>query len=357
MRKYGLDLLKIYSMFLIVVLHFCASIIRYNTLNPASLKSEVYYLIFTITYCCVDCYVLITGYFYRNNTGKLNKYLKLWLMVFFWSSLLGCFGYFSGYINKKELFQYFLPLTYNKYWYFTAYTILYFTCPYLNKLIESLNRKEFKRLLIIGLIFLCIIDLPFETFRIDRGLHFSWLFFLYLFGAYIRIYEPMKNIKNINLIKISIFCIGSAFLSKYLIEYILKYQLTIANTIFLDRNNSIFIVIYALCMFELFKRIKMNKNVLSKLILTISKTTFGIFLIHYNYVILSMFLREKLWYVYKERILYSLEDTLFFCILIFIICMILEYIRQKLFKLFKIDNLVDKFVDKIKSIKVLGLTN
>lgn len=60
-RNYGIDLLRLVSMFLIVVLH---SLSRGALVGvaPFNIHYEAGFLIEALTYCAVNCFALISGY-------------------------------------------------------------------------------------------------------------------------------------------------------------------------------------------------------------------------------------------------------------------------------------------------------
>lgn len=95
-----------------------------------------------------------------------------------------------------------------------------------------------------------------------------------------------------------------------------------------------------------FKNIKMKNY---KLLNIISSTTFGIYLLHDN-----ILMRKFIWLEYF-KVYEHFEDTnLFFyslkiIILVFIICSLLDFIRQTLF-IFSVDKIIPIIENKIKSI-------
>lgn len=60
-RNYGIDLLRLVSMFLIVVLHSLSRGALVGV-SPFNIHYEVGFLIEALTYCAVNCFALISGY-------------------------------------------------------------------------------------------------------------------------------------------------------------------------------------------------------------------------------------------------------------------------------------------------------
>ena len=65
-RNYGIDALRIVSMFMIVILH---------TLGHGGILSSV--SIFSGKYCAVNCYALISGYVGINSKYRYSKIISL----------------------------------------------------------------------------------------------------------------------------------------------------------------------------------------------------------------------------------------------------------------------------------------
>ena len=92
---------------------------------------------------CVNCFVLISGYFLINSKFKLKKVLNLYLVTIFYSILLfipHCILYgfsLSNFIKSC------LPLLMGTYWFITTYVVLYLLSPFLNILIKNLSKKQY----------------------------------------------------------------------------------------------------------------------------------------------------------------------------------------------------------------------
>ena len=61
-RNYGIDLLRIISMFMVVVLHVVGHGGVLNATIGLTLKGEIAWAIEIASYCAVNCYALITGF-------------------------------------------------------------------------------------------------------------------------------------------------------------------------------------------------------------------------------------------------------------------------------------------------------
>lgn len=347
MRNHGIDLLKIYAMFLIVALHYSNFGFKIGTIPVTSDKFILVWSIFIFCFCCVNCYAIVTGYFYKNNKGNFNKFIKLWVSVVFWLLLLGGIDYFQGNIRKAELLKCLFPLIYDKYWYFTAYSFLFFLAPFYNKLIDSFSRKEFKSFLIVLLLFLSVINVPYHSLQIGNATNVIWISTMYFIGAYIKKYEPLKEFKSFNLFKLLIFLLSFGLFSVLLFSNIDTKKLIIRNTFLIDNNSSIIMVIISIIYLELFKRIKITNKYLIGLIKNVSNATFGIYIIHMSNYIKSNYVVGKVRYLIHRPSLLFYPKFLYYALACFITCLILELIRIKLFKILRVNELIDKILKKI----------
>jgi len=147
-RNVGVDILRIVSMFFIIVGHILMQGGVLSAFYNEGLQCEYYFLntAYVIAYCGVNCFALVSGYVGWQNTFKLEKIIKLWANVVFWSvgvSLI-LFIYNKDFFSVKEAISMFLPLIRGRYWFFNAYFVVFMFSPLLNHLIRTLRKKTFQ---------------------------------------------------------------------------------------------------------------------------------------------------------------------------------------------------------------------
>lgn len=84
-RNYALDLLRILSMFMIVMLHSGShgrTLLISEGLTPYSIW---FHFVEALTICSVDVFVLISGYFLCTQQFKPSRIIKLYFAVVFYS--------------------------------------------------------------------------------------------------------------------------------------------------------------------------------------------------------------------------------------------------------------------------------
>ena len=78
------------------------------------------------------------------------------MMVLFYSILFILVQYcLIGGVGAKEMVSSVFPLLTSKYWFYTAYVIIFFVSPYIHQLVNLLSKKQFKNLIGILLFFMC----------------------------------------------------------------------------------------------------------------------------------------------------------------------------------------------------------
>lgn len=159
-RNYGIDLLRIVAMYMIVLNHCLllgGVITKATQIGIGSINYDISWLLDTLCYCAVNCYALISGYVGVKSKFKLQNIIKLWFQVVFYSVVLNIIIWVTipnVPINKGLLIQMLMPISFERYWYFSAYFILFAFMPFLNLLLNNLDKSMATKLL-ITLILVC----------------------------------------------------------------------------------------------------------------------------------------------------------------------------------------------------------
>lgn len=190
-RNYGIDLLRLVAAFYVVILHtfnqggIIESTAAYSGQNMLSRMMLI------VSYCAVNIFGIISGYVgYREPLKKISYsgYLPLWLTVVFYNLMFA--GFYAvidpGSVTRNTLVGSFFPLLTNLFWYFSAYTFVYFLAPFLNRILYYSSEKELKLLLFL----ICCAAVPLEyisqPFEIENGYSAFWLVLLYLVGGILK---------------------------------------------------------------------------------------------------------------------------------------------------------------------------
>lgn len=348
-RNYGVELLRIVSMFLVCMLHVLG---QGGILQSASPQSTHYYLAWlleTAAYCAVNCYALISGFVGVNSKFKLANLVYLWLQVAVYS--LGIMAIFM--LAKWEpysgttLLHSFLPVTFESYWYISAYFGMFLLIPLFNAALKNIPQKPMLCLLLLLLAVIVVFGkLNSNLFQLNRGYSVLWLSVLYLVGGYMRKYQPLAKVKNRWLVVIWLGAILLSFLVKVAIEEIAIAAGKNASGNFLISYLSPTIVIVAIAMLELFSRIPFRKK--PKVLAAMASASLGVYLIHVHPLMWQRLANVFAKYTSYHPILMVLA-AIGTAAALYLGCTIIDYARLKLFDLLHIKQLLTNVEIKIRS--------
>ena len=306
----------------------------------------------------MNVYAITSGYVCFNSKNRASNIINLWLQVCFYSVLIASVGMACSWTEDKtawHIVDAFFPVVNNTYWYFTAYFCVFFFMPIINYGVRYAPKRAIEgALVLIFLIFGFANSIGEKSvFSLNNGYTVIWIASMYLLGAYIKKYNPLKNFSWWKSLIAYVLCIALAFLSKRLIEsYPVneRYQLTKYAFIFYP---SPFIFLQALFLFNTFRQLKI-KGILAKIISVLSPLTFGVYLIHDNPIIRQNFISGKFAYYLDYSVVKMVFMIGLTALIIFAICMTIEFLRNQLFKLIKVKSfsnrlagLFAKVMDKI----------
>ena len=345
-RIVGIDILKIFSMAMIV----CWHMLGHGSVLEACIKfSKRYYLfllIQTICICAVNCYAIISGYVNFESKKKIRNLIKLYLQVFFYSFILALL---MSFITKTKFeIQYMFPIYKKTYWYFSCYFLVILLSYSVDEYVKSISRKTAINVFIIIFIFICGAPCIFkvDVFSLNSGYSSIWLTFLYLVGAMIKRFDffSKKNLK----FYITICAILLLFSYFWKITFDIN-RIDSYSNIFL-KYNSPTIFLYSVFLFAIFLNINLSNNGMSKFLIKISNATFGVYLIHDHPLIRRYFIKQRLSFIssYYYNILESLFVFFIIAILIYTMCIFIEIIRTKLFKILGVDRFIDTCYELIR---------
>lgn len=365
-RNSNFELMRITSMFMIVIWHF---IFHSNILAKTSgTLNLIIYFIYIIVSIHVNSFILVSGYFQYNKKFKPRKIVSLITTTWFYKLIYAIIFSVTGIvtITKTEMLFFIQPFNFNYgfgefYWFINMYIFLYLLSPFINKLIETLSQKQHKTLIIILLVMLSIVPtVTLNSTLNNNGYTIASFVMLYIIGAYFGKYKLRENYhfrnfsKNKYQLLLLILFIVSIFLAitpKIITDYfensnieILSYVKYLFGLKLIDYISPVIILesVLYLLLFETF-------DFKSKFINKVASLTFGIYLVHENNFLVK-FLYDRL-PISVNGVIYPnvIIKMLLYSIIIFIVSAIIEYIRQLLSKLITKTKIYKKFINKIEN--------
>lgn len=355
-RDMNFELLRIISMIMVVTLHYMYHGGALGKTKAYSLNWFFSWTIETLSIVSVDCFILISGYFLIKSQFKLKKLLRLWFEILFYSLSIYIILLGTGLVNfnAEHLIHSCLPVLLNQYWFATTYIALYIFSPFLNITIHALNKNQMRNLLIILFVILsvCPTILPLGT-SLDKsgGYSITHFIFLYFIASYIRLHW---NSKLKNHYFLCLYLLFSLLLLAPRFIFPLIGCGSLLGTLY--QYDSIPVVLAAISLFMYFRGISIKNDIINKIIRFTSGLTFAVYLIHDN-----DFIRETLY----KKILHSnsfgttsiyIPVTIASIIGIFIVCILIDAIRKKIFVAIensKFSDYIEKNIIKLR----LNLSN
>lgn len=322
-RDSNFELLRIIAMLLIIGCHFTTYgkfdfqsgwlSLEALTLNVLRLGGKTGVIIFA----------MITGYFALYKEFKWQKIRDLSLQTSWYA--IGLLIFMTVIVHKTltpvKLVQGLFPLLMSTYWFATAFAILLLVAPVINLAMKNFEQRETTYVL-GGLILL--MGLPVATvFQNDV----TGLVLAYALGAYVRRFD-LKLPKVWNVVLMFVTVTAAATMTLIFVKG------AAISPFFAERRNFFVtgfnINAYALALL-LFLFAKQTKIGQIKFINLIASTTFGIYLFHDN-----RFFKHYLWEnIVQANQLHGVDLAVRFIssvIVIFVVGMIIDFIRQLVFK-------------------------
>lgn len=341
-REYGIDALRILSMFFIVVLHMLGNggILPFSA--PLGSTYNAGWFLGCAAQCAVNCYGMISGYVGLNSKFRYTNIIMLWLQVLFYTVGITALFWFINHdmVGSIEIKSALFPVYFKQYWYFSSYFCLFFFIPALNTVVNSLSKKQLEATLTSLLIIFSIFPSIFErdAFHLIDGYSVLWLGVLYLLGAYIKKYNFSKKHSVPLWLAVYLICVLLSWISKLAIE---KYQIALfsgsVNSEIPIKYISPAMIIAGISLVCAFSKIK-PKKLSCKFIKFLAPLTFGVYLIHVH---------PYIWMTFNKQLLHLLTVPVYelifrvigISLIVFTDCILIEYIRSLLFSLLKIKKL------------------
>lgn len=187
-KNYGIEWLRILSMYMVAVLHTLGQGGIIGSFKQGDLSFSIAWFLETAAFGAVDCFALISGYVGYHSHFRYKKGMRLWFQTFFYT--LGITILFAIFmpeaVTKDQWIAAFFPIMKKQYWYMTAYAGLFILIPILNRAIVNLSGRELLKIcLAIFVVFSLIPTLLNETvFGLGGGYSAIWLLLLYICGGF-----------------------------------------------------------------------------------------------------------------------------------------------------------------------------
>ena len=326
-RNSSIEFLRIIAMLLIISQHY----VFHGGYDPEifnNVSANIIYLkmIKMFGYSSCTIFALITGYFMIDANTKHKYYRRAFhlIMVSVFYSLLsmailliGKFKTFTFREIKDMLFSF----LYGN-WYVVFYIVLLFFIPFINKMLKSLDQKEYKKLIwTMFILFIIVQNIFGDVYQLGN---LDFMIMGYIFGAYYKLYKESINFNPDKVLLLGIGCFVLVLISVPVMDYVgvllnnpkfIRYDYT-----FMGWNN-IFSFIFSVSVFIY----AVNKSFYSSIINTLASTIIGVYMLHDGP------LKYLIWEVISPNVQYVSSPYLHSVIkivLVFLGCALIDLIRK-----------------------------
>ena len=347
-RKAGIELLRILAVLMVISVHRMG----HQTLFSAPQFSVSYYVLWFIeiaSYKAVDIFFIISGYFGITQAFKGKKILLLEFKVlvycvgFYILSVLVNFQNFNGRDFLRTLF----PYIGGHYWYYTAYISLMILSPWINKMIRVIKKQNLL-LLILTVSGISTISIG-DAFFTNDGYSVIWAINLYIIGAYIRLYcRKLTSVKK----SLALTAGCTMFIYIWFVIVGRITQILFGHVVFSTHfmvYRQFPVVLGAIFAVIAFVQIDFKEKT-AKIINSVSKCTFGVYLIHSCVFMDTLFWVKLFPSVNASDKAYYWLYVIVSIILMYVVCLIIEMARNKIMSRIEKSKFFDVLYEKIHKI-------
>lgn len=340
-RNTGINLFKLFSMFMIALLH----VLGMGGITGAAAGTSSYYPVYLMqnaAFCAVNCYALVSGYLMLGKKIKPSRITELWFEVFFYSVGISAIMMivYRDLFSARNIVYAVTPIISNQYWYMTSYFMMYLFIPMMNKFADAANKKVFTATIVVILVLTTgSLMIKKDGFRLNDGYSPIWLMIMYLVGAYMKKFNvgaKMKKWLALLLYVISSLC---SFILCVFSKKLLKIML--GNDINYLTYTSPFVVLSAIFLFIFFSKLNFGKKT-EKLINYITPAALGIYLIHTHPLVFNKLMKDIAMPLVNHGTAAMIFGSIAMALAVFIICIVIDLLRIQLFRLIRINALCKK---------------
>lgn len=289
-RKYYIDFLRILAVLFVVMNHTDSLFHMFNKVNIITWGISA--VLFFVAKAAVPLFIMITG---ALTLGRDQSYKKLFLkfgktilLLIIWSAIYFIYDTHSM-ITLKKIIPFIStiirkPIS-THFWYLYMLIGLYIMMPFIQKMVKDFNKIDYGIYLTIWLLFTSV--LPF--LKVFKNINITSYFGISLFLGYSGFLVLGYFIANLTITKKIVYFAWLSLIASVIVMYAVTYHfssLEQKTSTVLDNASMFPVVIISASIFIMLKYyITTQKNVLnnpkfSRILLDISKKTFGIYLIH-----------------------------------------------------------------------------
>lgn len=289
-RMANMELLRILSMMLVIVLHFLgkSGVLTPLTEQTLSARGITAWVMESFAIVAVNVYMLISGYFLAESTFRGKRLAGLVAQLLFYSVGIWGLAVLTGWLPAGELsvydtFQIFLPVAKSHYWFMTAYIFMYLFAPFLAAGVARLTKRQFQVLLGLLLFWFCLLKsvMPLRLETDQNGYDCLWYLCVFLVAAYIRRYGLGFFKGKYRCLLLYLLCCAGILGEAFVLRQIFQRTGKLSDMLGISYEyNHVLVLLGATALFCLFLQLRIREGWFSQAVCRIAPLTLGVYLLH-----------------------------------------------------------------------------
>ena len=346
-RNSNMELLRIFSMIIIVLSHY---VYHGGLLEQEFSTNQIFAQLLKMGgKLGVTCFVFISAYYLIEAEFKSKNIFKLIFQISFYAVILIIIKLvMTGSISGTESVESIFAPIYNVYWFPTAYIGMYLVFPLINIIINKYNQACLKLVLLLTVPFSIIHFLFIGSDFLYSNL--TWFLYLYLWGGVFRKCDMQKVEKKSTVIAILCAClIWVSSIGMTLIGLKTANNTILSHAGYCADITSPLVIACAIGVFFTFKKLDIGCN---RIINSIAKLTFPVYLLHDNPYFRQVFWKDivRVEKFYDANFLILLLHMATVVVGLFVAASIVEWCRIRMEKLLFTSNYLNRVIDKIDKV-------
>lgn len=278
----------------------------------------------------VNCYILITGYFMIDRTElRLKGIWKVWSTTWFYAVGIYMFCVLLSIVpfEGRELLRHATPLLSNSYWFVTSYLALLLLAPFISWALQHASKRQYQVALVIGGI---ICFQPLLGWLLMGKQQVLLFIYLFMIGGYIRKYAD-----------------HALSMRQSILTYIATMVVMFAYTLYKNHplestQFTVFAMAYhglvlplSVAMFYIAKAWRIENERIRKAILFLAPLSFAVYIIHTQSIVHVWMWEDAFQRLADCHIGLLPLVCIAFTIAVFVVCVLVDYIRVSLSRLIK----------------------
>ena len=317
-RQSNLELLRIVAMLLVLLIHYSSVHFMPSefSMNTQPFKTIANMSMRSLSFVCVNCFVLISGYF--GIRWKARSICNLVFQIAFWL----CIGILIARCVGLPTNDWTSVLSFvNGRWFVPAYIALYMVSPLLNAFVTQNTAKDLGKYLVVFYIFSTIFGYFMLSKEFNEGMSLISLIGIYLTGAYLRRDTSILTRMSAKVYLVLYFLCGTLLLTVSIVLYKIGLNASIYGYL-----NPV-IIIQSVFLFLFFDKLNIGNH---RWINFIAASAFAVYLFHMHPMIYGRF--QEICKLLIDNTAEMITIPMFF-ILIFLFCVSIDRIRIIIFNL------------------------